>query len=111
MDTVSYQVWSLFLNEGNSIVIDVAQLCAVLQVWQDLFLGVQEKLVNRLDLFRRVNLSKPFPGKLKKINSPFANQCDQIGRFLQVRGNKLSHKSSPKLLWTFGAISNNITIM
>ena len=32
MDTVSYQVWSLFLNEGNSIVIDVAQLCAVLQV-------------------------------------------------------------------------------
>ena len=30
------------------------------------------------------------------------DQCDQIGRFLQVLGNKLSHKSSPNKLVTFG---------
>ena len=28
-------------------------------------------------------------------------QCDQIGRFLQVLGNNLSHKSSPNMLATF----------
>ena len=28
------------------------------------------------------------------------NQCDQIGRFLQVFGNKLSDKSSPNILLT-----------
>ena len=28
-------------------------------------------------------------------------QCDQIGRFLQVLGNKLSHKSSQNILVTF----------
>ena len=38
-------------------------------------------------------------------------QCDQIGRSLQVLGNKLSHKSCPKNLVTFWAISKNITIM
>ena len=35
-------------------------------------------------------------------------QCGQIGRFLQVLGNKLSYKS---ILVTFRAISNNITFM
>ena len=40
-----------------------------------------------------------------------AVQCDQIGRFLQVLGNKLSHKSCPNILVIFGAISNNVTIM
>ena len=38
-------------------------------------------------------------------------QCDQIGRFLQVLGNKLYHKNSPNILMTFWAISNNATIM
>ena len=32
-------------------------------------------------------------------------QCDQIGRFLQVIGNKESHKSKPNILVTFWAIS------
>ena len=39
------------------------------------------------------------------------DQCDQIGRFLQVLGNKLSHKSRPNMMVTFWAISNNVTIM
>ena len=38
-------------------------------------------------------------------------QCDQIGRFLQVLGNKMSQKSSPNILVTFRAISYNVTIM
>ena len=39
------------------------------------------------------------------------DQCDQIGQFLQVLGNKLSHKSSPNILVIFWTISNNVTIM
>ena len=39
------------------------------------------------------------------------HQCDQIGQFLQVLDNKLSHKSSPNILVTFWAISNNVIIM
>ena len=39
------------------------------------------------------------------------NHCDQIGRFLQVLGTKVSHESSPNILVTFWAISNNVTIM
>ena len=31
-------------------------------------------------------------------------QCDQIGRFLQIIGNKLSHKSSPNMMVPFWAI-------
>ena len=42
---------------------------------------------------------------------PAQNQCDQIGRFLQVLGNKLYYKRSPNILVTFWAISNNVTIM
>ena len=38
-------------------------------------------------------------------------QCDQIGRFLQVLGYKLSQKSSPKMWVTFWATSKNVTIM
>ena len=38
-------------------------------------------------------------------------QCDQIGQFLQVPGNKLSHKSSPSILVAFWDISNNVTIL
>ena len=38
-------------------------------------------------------------------------QCDEIGRFLQILGNKLSHKSSPNILVSFWAISNNVTVM
>ena len=38
-------------------------------------------------------------------------QSDQIWRFIQVFGNKLSHKSSPNILVTFWAISNNVTIV
>ena len=29
------------------------------------------------------------------------DQCDQIGRFMKVLGNKFAHKSSPKILSTF----------
>ena len=29
-------------------------------------------------------------------------QCDQIGRFLKVLGNKFAYKSSPKRMLTFG---------
>ena len=29
-------------------------------------------------------------------------QCDQIGRFFELLGNKISYKSSPKILVTFG---------
>ena len=35
----------------------------------------------------------------------------QIGRFLQVLGDILSHKSSPTILVPFWAITNNITIV
>ena len=38
-------------------------------------------------------------------------QCDQIGRFLQVLGNKFSHKSTSDILVIFWAISNNVKIM
>ena len=41
---------------------------------------------------------------------PSANQCDQIGRFLQVLGNKLSHKSFQNIFVSFWAISNNVTV-
>ena len=33
---------------------------------------------------------------------PSANQCDQIGRFLQVLGNKLSHKVALIIWWFLG---------
>ena len=35
-----------------------------------------------------------------------ADQCDQIGRFLKVLGNKFALKSSQKRLLTFGLIWN-----
>ena len=38
-------------------------------------------------------------------------QSDQIWRFLQVFGNKLSHKRSPNNLVTFWAICYNVTIV
>ena len=38
------------------------------------------------------------------------DQCDQIGRFLQVLGNKLSHKSFQNIFVSFWAISNNVTV-
>ena len=38
-------------------------------------------------------------------------QCDQIRRFLQVLGNKLSHKRSPNILVIFWAISNYVIIV
>ena len=41
---------------------------------------------------------------------PIDQQCDHIGRFLQVISNKLSHKRSPNIWITFWAISN-VTIM
>ena len=34
--------------------------------------------------------------------APSRIQCDQIGRILQVLGNKLSHQSSPNILVPFG---------
>ena len=39
------------------------------------------------------------------------NQRDQIGRFLQVLGNKLYHKGNPTILMPFGAITNTVTFM
>ena len=38
-------------------------------------------------------------------------QCDPDWAIFTVFGNKLSHKSSPNILVTFWAISNNVTIM
>ena len=40
-----------------------------------------------------------------------SEQCDQIGRFLQVLGNKLPQKSSLNILVPFRAIHNNVTVM
>ena len=37
-------------------------------------------------------------------------QCDQIGRFFKVLGNKFAHKISPKRLGTFWAISKRIIV-
>ena len=39
------------------------------------------------------------------------NSVTRLGEFLQVLGTKLSPKSSPNILVTFWAISNNVTIM
>ena len=58
----------------------------------------------------RFSVWEPFVNILTSL-SEWASQCDQIGWFLQVLGNKLSHKSSPNILVTFWAISNNVTIM
>ena len=38
-------------------------------------------------------------------------QCDQIGRFFKVLGNKFAHKISPKRLVTFGAIPKQIIVL
>ena len=38
-------------------------------------------------------------------------QCDQIGRFLKVLGNKFSFKSSPKVFCDFWALLKNITFL
>ena len=38
----------------------------------------------------------------RNILSFSSRQSDQIGRFLQVLGNNLSHQSSPEILVTFG---------
>ena len=38
-------------------------------------------------------------------------RCEQIGRFLQVLGNKLSHKSSSNILVTFWTIPKNVTLL
>ena len=40
-------------------------------------------------------LSPPF-------KESWCEQCDQIGRFLKVLGNKFSYKSSPSIRWPFG---------
>ena len=38
-------------------------------------------------------------------------QCDQVGRFFKVLGNKFAHKITPKsLVVTFGAISKRIIV-
>ena len=39
------------------------------------------------------------------------DQCDQIGRFSQVIGNKFSDKMGPNNFVTFWAISSNVTSM
>ena len=40
----------------------------------------------------------------------FGKQCDQIGQFLKVHGNKFAYKSSPKTLVTFWAFLKRITL-
>ena len=38
----------------------------------------------------------------KEAGNCHCAQCDQIGRFFELLGNKISYKSSPKILVTFG---------
>ena len=53
---ICYQFWPLLFDERDRAVVDVAQLCSVLQLGQDVLLRVHQQLVGRLDLFRRINL-------------------------------------------------------
>ena len=39
------------------------------------------------------------------------NQCDQIGQFFELLGNKFSCKSSPNIMVTFWVILNNTTFL
>ena len=54
---------------------------------------------------RTTTTTKTFWSQIKFFASFSQVQCDQIGRFMEVLGNKLSRKSSPNNLVTFWAIS------
>ena len=48
------------------------------------------------------------PSQLIHLKIYLLGKCDQIGQFLQVLCNKVSHKSNQNILVTFWAISNNV---
>jgi hypothetical protein len=51
----NYQFWFLFFDHFNGAVVDVAHLGSILQLRQDVFLGIDEELVHGLDLFGRID--------------------------------------------------------
>ena len=72
--------------------------------------GTNSQVIRIVDLSIEEPLfvkSSPCADKVA-LNLHSLHQYDQIGRFLQVLSNKLSHSSSPNILVTFWAISNNV---
>ena len=59
-----------------------------------------------------ISLPKTFKSRnFAKSGNTAVNQCDQMGLFLQVLGNKLSCKSSPNMMVTFGLLGYSLGIL